>query len=136
MPRVSRKPKEGNGMSDLRTIGTFSQAIIDLLGLNIVAGTPIYIGQENIDHMKARHPTEFEMYYDRIEEVISEPDYVRNNTKNASIDFVKTFYFGSDHVQVSVRVDSTGRHFARTLFLLMSYKFERFVKDGTLVKPY
>lgn len=35
-----------------RQIGHFSQKVIDLLNLSVKAGTPIYIGENNIEHIK------------------------------------------------------------------------------------
>lgn len=61
---------------EAKQIGYFSQEIIDLLNLDMKAGTPIYIGESNIEHIKSRHPYEFEAYFSNIEEIISEPDYV------------------------------------------------------------
>lgn len=44
----------------MKEIGEITQSVIDLLGLGIPANTPIYIGEENIAHIKSRHPYEFE----------------------------------------------------------------------------
>ena len=116
----------------MRKIGEFTKTIIDLLGLDIDEGTPIYIGESNISHMKERHQYEFELYFPHIEEILRAPDYVGFNSKHGSIDFVKVFQIGNDHVQVSVKVTASGTYFARTLFVLMTYKAERFIENGTL----
>ena len=71
-----------------RKIGEFSQKIIDTLTLNVSVGTPIYIGDSNIEHIKSRHPYEFEKYIDKIEEIISKPDYIGQNPHDSSILFV------------------------------------------------
>ena len=118
----------------MKKIGAFKKEIIDLLGLNIAADTPIYVGDQNIEHMQNRHPAEFEKYFFRIEEIIDDPDYVGVNEKNKSVDYVKLFMVDTEYVQVSVRVNATGIHNARTLFLLMTYKAERYIEQGTL-KP-
>ena len=39
-----------------RKIGEFSQKIIDTLTLNVSVGTPIYIGDSNIEHIKVPPP--------------------------------------------------------------------------------
>ena len=43
-------------------IGSFSSHIINILGLEIEAGTPIYISDSNIAHMKSSHPDDFIKY--------------------------------------------------------------------------
>ena len=45
---------------DKQKIGSFSREVIELLQLDITAGTPIYIGSSNIEHIKSRHPYEYD----------------------------------------------------------------------------
>ena len=45
-----------------KKIGEFSSKIIKLLELNIEAGTPIYISDSNITHMKSSHPEDYNKY--------------------------------------------------------------------------
>lgn len=118
----------------MRQIGTFSKRIIELLNLQIEQGTPIFIGDKNIAHIKERHPEEYDLYFPRIEEIISDPDFVGKDPKNNSIDFVKLYQAGTEYIQVSVRIDMGGRHIARTLFMLASFKAERYIDQGTLVR--
>ena len=61
---------------DKRKIGSFSQEVIELLELKINTGTPIYIGTSNIEHIKIRHPYEYEKYFPYISDIISTPNYV------------------------------------------------------------
>ena len=37
-----------------KQIGNFTSEIINLLNLDIPVGTPIYIGESNIEHIKSR----------------------------------------------------------------------------------
>ena len=107
--------------------------MIDTLNLSIKEGTPIYIGQNNIDHIKSRHEYEFDLYFNRIEEIIKEPDFIGKDPKNGSIDFVKLYNWGSDYVQLAIRVTGKGNYIARTLFMLATYKAEKYIKQGTLI---
>lgn len=47
-----------------RQVGQFSSHIINLLELDIEVGTPIYISDTNIEHMKSSHPNDFIKYGD------------------------------------------------------------------------
>lgn len=98
------------------------------------AGTPIYIGESNIEHIKARHPYEFEQYFSNIKEIISEPDYVGHNPKDKSIAYVKIYQLGTEHVRVAVRITPKGTAFAKSLHLLSTCNAERYIKHGTLKK--
>ena len=78
-------------------IGYFQQNVIDLLELNdISCGTPIFLGESNIEHMKNRHPYEFDKYFPDIREIINNPDYVGQNPKDLSISFVKEYLISSN----------------------------------------
>ena len=117
----------------MKKIGVLKQEIIDLLRLDIEVGTEIFVGQQNIDHMKARHPIDFENYFFRIQEIVDDPDYVRLNDKDNSIDYVKLYQINRDYIQVSVRVSGAGIYYARTLFSLATYKAEKYIEQGTLI---
>lgn len=115
-------------------IGIFSQDVINLLNLDIKAGTPIYIGQSNIEHIKKRHPYEYDVYYNKIEDIIAFPDYVGQNPSDKSISFVKLFQLGSEYIRVAIRVTPNGTPFVKSLHLLSSYNAERYINHGTLKK--
>lgn len=134
MKTLFRKGSNRENRYFMRQVGVFSEKVIQVLELQIEAGTPIYIGDSNIDHIKKRHPVEYRQYFSRIEEILDEPDYVGKDPKNNSIDYVKVFRDGDDFIQVSVRVTNNGNYFAKTLFQLMTYKAERYIEQGTLKK--
>ena len=45
-----------------RKVGEISQRVIDLLDLDIEAGTAIYTGKSNILHMQNRHSKDYKAY--------------------------------------------------------------------------
>ena len=116
-------------------IGYFQQNVIDLLNLNnISCGTPIFLGESNVEHMKSRHPYEFDKYFPDIKEIINNPDYVGQNPKDLSISFVKEYLISSEYVRVAVRITSSGKCFAKSLHTLSSYNADRYITHGTLKK--
>ena len=117
---------------DKQKIGSFSQEVIELLQLDITAGTPIYIGPSNIEHIKSRHPYEYDKYFSYISDIISAPDYVGRSPSDESISFVKFFQIGEEYVRVAVRVTTNGTAFAKTLHLLSTVNAERYIEKGTL----
>ena len=66
----------------MKLIGYISQQVIELLGLNLEPNTPVYIGESNIEHIKNRHPYEYEKYFQDIGDIITFPDYVGINPKD------------------------------------------------------
>ena len=118
----------------IKEIGQFSPEITKLLNLNIAENTPILIGDSNIEHIKNRHPYEYDKYFHRIDEIIKEPDYVGINPKDNSIGFVKLFKINSEYVRVAVKVIASGKCYCKTLHLLSTYNAERYIERGTLKK--
>ena len=117
---------------DRQKIGCFSHEVIDILGLDVSEGTPIYIGTSNIEHIKNRHPYEYEKYFHHISEIISMPDYVGKNPSDNSITFVKLYQTDEEYIRVAVRVTTKGIAFAKTLHLLSTVNAERYIEKGTL----
>lgn len=116
----------------MKKVGEFTQNIIDQLQLNIAAGTPIFIGERNTEHIKNRHPYEYDKYYNRIPEIVSNPDYIGLSPKDYSIQFVKEFFVNSEYIRVAVRINQHNRCFVKTLHLLSTCNAERYLEKGTL----
>ena len=117
-----------------KIIGYISEQIINLLQLNIPPDTPVYIGENNIEHIKNRHPYEYDKYLPQITAIINTPDYVGLNPKDSSILFVKLYEFDGEYVRVAVKITSAGRCYAKTLHLLSTCNAERYLEKGTLKK--
>lgn len=115
-------------------IGYFEQSVIDLLQLDIPKNTPIFLGESNVEHMKNRHPYEFDKYFSDISEIISHPDYVGVNPSDNSVGFVKEYLISGEYVRVAVRVTTKGQHFAKSLHSLSTYNAARYLERGTLKK--
>lgn len=118
----------------MKTVGYFSKEIIDLLNLDIETNTPILIGESNIEHIKNRHPYEYDKYFDDIESILQTPDYIGINPKDKSVAFVKEYQINSEFIRVAVRVTPNKKCYAKTLHLLSSCNAERYIEKGTLIK--
>jgi len=118
----------------MKPIGFISKPIVDLLKLDIEPATPVYIGETNIEHIKNRHPYEYEKYFSDIGLIINSPDYVGISPKDASILFVKLYEIQGEFIRVAVKITSNGKCFAKTLHLLSTCNAERYIEKGTLKK--
>ncbi len=117
-----------------KKIGEFSQEIIDILKLDIRCGTPIYIGDSNIEHIKSRHPYEYDKYFCDIEDIIQTPDYIGQNPHDASILFVRLYEICGEYIRVAVKISPYGNCYVKTLHLLSTCNAERYIEKGTLKK--
>ena len=117
-----------------QTIGALSPKIIMLLGLNLEDNQPIFLGESNINHMLSRHPGDFQKYGHYIAQILSSPDYVGQNPKDGSIEYVKEFQIDNEFVKVAVRLSGGGKLYARSLYVLNNNRVNNFIKRGTLKK--
>lgn len=117
-----------------KRIGFFSSNVIRTLGLDIPAGTPIYIADSNIEHMKTSHPEDYEKYGNELQNIIANPDYVGKNAKDDSIEFTKEYFINGEYVKVAVRVSTQNVYYARSMYVLNSNRVKNFIEKGTLKK--
>lgn len=118
-----------------RKIGQINKRVIELLDLNIQPGTPIIIGQQNIEHMENEHPDDYKRYGAMIEEIIANPTYISKNPRQQSIEYIKVFEIDGNHVLLAVRVSGKGVYFARTLFVMSDEKVSKY-RDKKALLPY
>ncbi|MCD8381031.1 MAG: transposase [Lachnospiraceae bacterium] len=121
--------------SNRRQIGLFSPAVVKALKLNIAPGTPIFISDTNIEHMKTSHPADFQKYGRDIADIIACPDYVGRNAADGSIEFTKEYRLHDEFVKVAVRVSLQNIFYARSLYVLNQSRVQNFITKGTLIKP-
>ena len=112
----------------MKQVGVITAKVIQVLGLDIIPDTPIYLGNTNIAHMESNHERDYGLYGDLIEEIISSPTYV--GYRKSSIEYIKEV---SEYVKVAVRVSSEGDYFARTLYTINPDKVEKMVAKGNLL---
>lgn len=118
----------------MNPIAFISESVVHTLKLNIAPGTPVFIGKTNVEHIKSRHPYEYEKYFHDIGAIINSPDYVGLNPKDSSILFVKLYEVNGEYIRTAVRISSSNRCYAKTLHLLSSCNAERYLEKGTLKK--
>ena len=123
-------------MREQTKVGEITQKVIDTFGLSITVGTSILCGPDNISHMQSEHPSDFAKYSDKLNEIISSPDYICKHPKKSSIEYVKVFKNDKDeHVLVAVRASGKGVMFARTLFVMNPIKVKAYQTKNAF-KPY
>ncbi|GHU91272.1 hypothetical protein FACS1894202_12430 [Clostridia bacterium] len=67
----------------MKQAGKFTSEVISLLGLTVAEGTPIFIGETNIEHIIESHPRDYRLYGDQINEIIKAADYVGRHPNDA-----------------------------------------------------
>lgn len=116
----------------IQKVGTVSGRVIELLGLDIKADTPIFLGDSNIEHMKSRHLDDFLKYGADISIIINEADYVGINKNDNSIEYVKEYKIDDEFVKVAVRVSKGNVFYARSIYVLNKNRVKNYINKNTL----
>ena len=116
----------------MEIVGYISKSVVEILDLKVKPNTPVFIGESNIEHIKKRHPYEYDRYFDDISRIINDPDYAGLNPKDSSILFVKLFKVNADYVRVAAKITAGGKCFAKTFHSLSTCNAERYIEKGTL----
>lgn len=90
----------------VHSIGKIDRKIYKCITEDIVTDEVI-ITDERIDHVKARHPKDFEEVLQCVPEVIKDPDYIFKDERENTGLVVKAIKEGKDNVQVVLRVQTT-----------------------------
>lgn len=64
--------------------------------------------------------------------ILAYPDYVGQNPKDGSIEYVKEFLRDGEYVKVAVRLAQSERFYARSLYVLNNRRVKNFIEKGTL----
>lgn len=119
----------------MKKVGYISEKVIVTLGLSITPNTPIYIGQQNIDHINSNHPHDFYYYGDYLEDILKIPDYIGFSKKNNSIEYIKKVSIDPNvSIIIAVRVSSSGNFFVRTFYNISDDSIHRRLAKGTLFR--
>ena len=113
-------------------VGKLSPRVVALLGSSLQPNQPIYLGPSNIAHMQNRHPADYAKYGQYLPQILATPEYVGENPKDGSIEYVKDFQINGEYVKVAVRLSGSGTLYARSLYVLNSNRVNNFIQKGTL----
>ena len=121
--------------SEIEKVGELSEVVVRLLSLSFPAGTFVYLGRSNIEHMRCTHPRDFSFFSRYISELISAPSLIGLNLKDNSIEFIKRFPGLKDYrnfVKLAVRASNDGLLFARSLYEVEGKTIQNRLKAGTM----
>ena len=74
-----------------KKVGKITKEVIEKLNLDIKEDTPIFIGETNIEHIKARHLEDYKKYGNQIPNIISNPTYLARDEKKNSREYIKKY---------------------------------------------
>ncbi len=120
-------------MTHPNIIARLSDDVLSLLNIPPPQDKNVYIGATNIQHMQSSHPADYQKYHSDISLIIEHPDYVGLNKKDNSIEFVKEYLVDNEFVKVAVRISSSNRYYARSIYILNNRRVKNFIAKNTLI---
>ena len=87
-----------------------------------------------IVHIKQKHRQAYLKYFNSLQDIIENPDYVGINKKDYSIELVKEFYIDKEFVKVAIRLSKSNIYFARTMYILNDKRVQNFINKGFMKK--
>ncbi len=119
-------------MKKIKAVGYLTKEVIDLAGSSLPS-QEIIITEEVEKHIKTKHLTEYEKYYNSLEQIIKTPDYVGINEKHSnSIEFIKKL---DDNVIVAIKLSIQNEIYVASMYHINDLKISKRLNNNT-IKPY
>jgi hypothetical protein len=91
----------------------------------------VYLTVSTEFHILKRHPQDYEIYSNRITEVLSKPDYIGKSPVNPNrMELVKVF---DDVVLVSVKINKAGILYITSMYTIGNHQLNSRIKNGRLI---
>ena len=87
----------------MQYIGKIDRTKFKLILKNITT-RDVVLTERQIEHIKERHPNDFELYFKYIKEIIKDPDYIIRDAKPNTGFLLKEFIEENKHFQLIIRL--------------------------------
>lgn len=117
----------------MHIVGKINRDIYKCITEDIVTDEVI-ITDERINHIKERHPYDYERYYFYLKEVIEKPDYILCGNKPNSALILKEFFEGKEQFKTILRLitpsdDSNFKNSIITFMKINNKEWERLLRN-------
>jgi hypothetical protein len=118
--------------TDTQCVGILPKKIIKKYGLSCPSDE-VYMYPGAIKHIKKNHAATFALYYDKIPDIISNPDYVGQNPKEPKS--VELYKLITDYLLVAIKLDPSGYFYLSTFYDLNNgqTKISKRLRSGRIV---
>ena len=118
-------------------IGRLDRKIYSCITEDIVTDEVI-ITEERIEHIKERHPQDFERYYSYMKKIIEEPEYIFQGNKPDSALILKDFSVGKEQfktiLKLTTSVDDVGYKNSIITFMKINKKeWDRLIRNKKIL---
>lgn len=90
----------------------------------------IFIDEGTIRHIKKRHPYTYRTYFNKLSEILSNPDYIgMDGLGENRFEFVKKY---KDMLLVALKIDEMFRIFVSSMYIVEAHRIEKRIAYGKL----
>lgn len=98
-----------------------------------IKGKDIVMWDNRIEHiakhrMNFRNIYDFDVYVEKIPEIVNDPDYIGIRDKDNSLQFIKKY---DDNILVAVRINTNGKLSFRTLYPVTDSQINNYINKKT-----
>lgn len=121
----------------MHIIGKIDRNIYKCISDDIITDDVI-ITDERINHIKERHPIDYERYYGYMRQVVENPDYIINGNKPNSALILKEFSSGEEQFKTILRLitskdDINFKNSIITFMKINNKEWERLLKNKEIL---
>lgn len=105
---------------------------------NSIVTDEVIITEERIQHIKERHPNDYELFYVYMKEVIEHPEYIIEANKPNTALILKSFFSGNRQFKTILRLvtsadDSTFKNSVITFMKINEKEWNRLIKNKKIL---
>ena len=121
-------------METRRIVGYVSKEVSEL-EIDVDEGDAIFLSDSAISHIRETHSDAYSKYFDDIEEIIKNPDYIGVAGAYApSIEYIKQYKVNGENVNIAVRASKNGTLYMRSMFIIEDGRINDYLKKGKIRK--
>jgi hypothetical protein len=131
--------KVGTAVQDVHYIGKLDKEIYSCVTEDIVADD-IIITDERVQHIKDRHPNDYERYYGYMRDAVLNPEYIIESNKPKTALVLKSFYDKRTDLQfkivvrlITVSDDSNLKNSVITFMKINEKEWNRLIKNKKIL---
>jgi hypothetical protein len=124
------------GVNGVVAIGKIKAELFENVGL--ILTDEVIITEKQIEHVKERHPRDYELYADYMSEIIASPDYILYDDLPNTALLLKSFYNDGENFQLVLRFKSaqdpeTFKNSIITFMKINRKRYEQYVKNKKIL---
>ena len=121
----------------MQYIGKIDKNLYRVVTENITS-EDIIITDERIEHIKKRHPNDYELFFEYIMQIIENPDYILEANKPHTAFVLKKLTLNGERFQLIVRLKTLGdpdeyKNSIITFLKIDEYRYDRYLRTKKIL---